>query len=260
MMVIKDKYYYPNNSILVITGDVKHEAAFALAQRVFGDWKRSDFDPFQKYPIPEFQPLKKTEYFIKESSIAQTPFLMLSWQGPDYRNDSAATLAADIFSTALGLNSSKWQQALIDKGLATYAGLNYQTAKYVGPIQVFVVPNPAKLKECYTEMMNQIAQFTNPDYLTDEQLQTAKEVFMRNEIRRNEKPSSLGSQLTFWWASTSLDYFTDYVPNLMKVTRQDIADYAGKYIVGKPYVAGMIINEAMNKSLKPADYFKSKDF
>jgi zinc protease len=260
MMTIKDRYYHPNNSILVITGDVKHEAAFTLAQQIFGDWQRSDFDPFQKFPIPEFQPLQKTDYFIKESSIAQTPMILLHWQGPDYRNDSAATLAADIFSTALGLNSSKWQQALIDKGLATYAGISYQTSKYVGPIQVFVIPNPEKLKECYTEMMNQIAKFSDPDYLTEEQVQTAKEVFMRNEIRRNEKPSSLGSQLTFWWASTSLDYFTDYVPNLMKVTKQDLARYAAKYINGKPYVAGLIINADMNKTLKPADYFKSKDF
>lgn len=259
MMIIKDKYYYPNNSILVITGDVKHDAAFALAQQTFSDWKHSDFDPFQKYPVPEFQPLTKTEYFIKESSIAQTPFMMLSWQGPDYRNDSAATLAADLFSTVLGLNASKWQQALVDKGLATYAGLNYQTSKYVGPIQIFVVPNPAKLKECYTEVMNQVAQFANPDYITDEQLQTAKDVFRRNEIRRNEKPSSLGSQLTTWWASTSLDYFTDYMQNLSKVTRQDIATYVSKYIAGKPYVAGMILNEEAAKSLKPADYFKSKD-
>jgi zinc protease len=260
MMVIKDKYYYPNNSILVITGDVKHDAAFALAQQIFGDWKRSDFDPFVKYPIPEFQPLTKAEYFIKESSIAQTPFIMLNWHGPDYRNDSAATLAADIFSTALDLNSSKWQQALIDKGLATNVGFNYQTAKYVGPIQAFVVPNPTKLKECYTEMMNQISQFADPNYLTEEQLQTAKEVFRRNQIRRNEKPSALGSQLTYWWASTSLDYFNDYLPNLMKVTREDIAAYARKYVVGKPYVAGLIINKEMNESLKPAEFFKSKDF
>lgn len=260
MMVIKDKYYYPNNSILVITGDVKKDEAFALAKKVFGDWRPSDFDPHQKYPIPEFQPLTKTEYFIKESSIAQTPYMLLMWHGPDYRNDSAGTLAADIFSTALGLNSSKWQQALIDKGLASYAGINYSTNRYVGPIQVTVVPNPGKMKECYNEMMNQIAQFADPDYITDEQLQTAKEVFMRNEIRSNEKPSTLSMQLTYWWASTSLDYFTDYVPNLMKVTRQDLANYAARYIKGKPFVAGMIINAEMNQQLKPADYFKAKDF
>jgi zinc protease len=159
----------------------------------------------------------------------------------------------------MGLNSSKWTQALIDKGLATYAGFGYQTNKYVGPIEMFVVPNPAKMKECYDEMMNQVAQFDKPDYFTDEQIQTAKDVMMRNELRGSEKPSGLPSRLTFWWASTSIDYFTDYVPNLMKVTREDLAAYAARYIKGKPFVAGMIINADMNKQFAPGSFFKSKD-
>ncbi|HYH14772.1 MAG TPA: insulinase family protein, partial [Flavisolibacter sp.] len=216
-------------------------------------------DPHEKYPVPEFVPLTKTDYFIQESSIAQTPYIMLNWHGPDFRNDSAATLAADVFSTALGLNSSKWQQALIDKGLATYAGISYQTNKYVGPIQIIVVPNPAKMKECYSEMMKQIAQFSDPNYITDEELQTAKEVLVRNEIRNTEKPSGLASQLTYWWASTSLDYYTDYINNLTKVSKKDMVDYVNKYIKGKPYIAGMIINAEMNAQLKPAEYFKQKD-
>ncbi|ANE50540.1 M16 family metallopeptidase [Flavisolibacter tropicus] len=259
MMIIKDKYYYPNNSILVIAGDVKKENAFQFANQVFGDWERSSFDPHEKYPVPDFAPLKKTDYFIQESSIAQTPYIMLNWHGPDFRNDSAGTLAADLFSTALGLNSSKWQQALIDKGLATYANIGYQTNKYVGPIQIIIVPNPEKVKECYSEMMKQIEQFSDPNYITDAELQTAKEVLVRNEIRSTEKPSGLASQLTFWWASTSLNYYTDYIYNLIKVSKKDMADYVNKYIKGKPYVAGMIINAEMNKQLKPAEYFKSND-
>ncbi|MFN2438960.1 MAG: M16 family metallopeptidase, partial [Chitinophagaceae bacterium] len=191
MMIIKDKYYHPNNSILIIAGDVKHEHAFKLANDIYGDWKNSGFDPHEKYPIPDFKSLTKNDFFIKESSIAQTPYIMINWHGPEYRKDSAATLAADIFSTALGLNSSKWQQALIDKGLATYAGVSYQTNKYVGPIQLFILPTPAKMKECYTEVMNQVSQWTDPNYITEEQLETAKQVFLRNEIRNNEKPSSL---------------------------------------------------------------------
>jgi zinc protease len=259
MMVIKDKYYHPNNSILVITGDVQHEAAFALAEKIYGDWANSGFDPHEKYPVPEFKPLEKKDFFIKESTIAQTPYIMISWHGPDFRKDSAATLAADVFSTALGLNSSKWQQALIDKGLASYASVSYSTNKFVGPVEIFVVPTPAKMKECYAEVMNQVAQFSNPDYLTDEQLQTAKDVLVRNEIRNNEKPSNLSHTLTSWWASTSLDYFTDYISNLKKVSRQEIADYAAKYITGKPFVAGMIISPEMNQQLKPSEYFTTKD-
>ena len=258
MMVIKDKYYYPNNSILIICGDVSHTEAFAKAKEIYGDWASSGFNPHEKYPIPEFKPLEKTDYNIKISSIAQTPYVMFQWQGPDYRNDSAATIAADVFSSLLGLNSTKWQQALIDKGLATYLNIGYQTAKYVGPISIFAVPNPMKLKEFYTELMSQVDKMDDEDYFTDEQLATAKANLLRNKIRQVEKPSSLPSYLTFWWCSTSLDYFTDYDAAMQKITRADIIRYIKKYITGKPYIAGMIINEEMNKQLNPGEYFKSQ--
>jgi zinc protease len=257
MMIIKDKYYYPNNSVLVICGDVKPEAAFTRAKEIFGDWEHSGFDPHEKYPIPEFKPLAKSDYFITESSIAQTPYQMFQWIGPDYRYDSAATIAADVFSAVLQLNASKWQQALIDKGFATYASVGYTTNRYSGPISIFVIPNPEKLQECNKEIARQISMFANVDYITQDQLATAQDIIRRNHIRNTEKPSSLASQLTYQWCSTSLDYFTDYINACSKVTLQDLQNYARRYIVDKPHVAGLIINAEMNKQLKPADYFKN---
>jgi zinc protease len=255
MMVIKDKYYHPNNSLLVICGDINKDRAFSLAERIFGSWPHSGFDPHQRYPIPEFKPLTETSYFVKETSIAQTPYVMYSWHGPDYRNDSSATIAADVFSTILGLNSSKWQQALVDKGLASYASFGYQTARHVGAITGFIVPNPTKLKECHEEVMKQIGMWTNPDYFTDEQLEDAKAQLRRSKIRNSEKPSTLPMQLTYQWCSTSLDYFTDLTDNYLKVSREDIRQYITKYIAGKHYVAGMVINAEMNKSFNPSAFF-----
>jgi zinc protease len=256
MIIIKDKYYVPNNSLLVICGDVNPQQAFTMAKNIYGDWKPADMDPQLKYPIPEFKPIAKTEYFVKESSIAQTPMIMMEWQGPDFRNDSTATIAADVFSKILSLNSSQWQQALIDKGLATSASISYQTSRYVGPIQIFIMPVPGKLKECYAEVMNQISQFDKPGYFTDAELAKAKEGLKRQQIRAMEKPSSLASQLTYWWCSTSLDFFTDYFPAMNSVTKSDIQNYVTKYITGKPYIAGMIINSEMNNEYKPVAYFK----
>jgi len=257
MMVIKDKYYVPNNSLLVVCGDVNPDLAFSLAKKIYGDWKPADMDPQKKYPIPDFKPIEKTNYFIKESSIAKTPTMMMIWQGPDFRNDSVGTLAADVFSRILSLNSSKWQQALIDKGFASSASINYQTSRYVGPIEIDITPIPGKLKECYQEVMNQISKFDKEDYFTDADLQKAKEGLKRQQIRQMERPSSLASQLTFWWCSTSLNYMTDYFPAMDKITRDDIRKYVSKYISGKPYVAGMIINAEMSTQYKPTDYFKN---
>ena len=56
MRTIQAKYYWPNNSMLVIAGDAKHESIFAKVKELYGDWKPSDFDPFVKWPVPEFDP------------------------------------------------------------------------------------------------------------------------------------------------------------------------------------------------------------
>ena len=258
MMIIKNKYYFPNNSLVTICGDVKHEEAFALAESIFGDWASSGFDPIQKYPIPPFKPLDKSEYFVKETSIAQTPYMQLSWQGPSYLTDSASVVTADVFSTIVGLNSSKLQQALVDKGLASSVSLGYTTCKYVGPIDIFVVPNPNKLQECYDELMKQIGMFANDDYFTDDQLATAKAILLRNDTFNKEKPSNLPSQMSYNWCSTSLNFYTDLIDNYQKVTRADIQRYLKTYVVGKPMVAGMVIKPELSKQYNVASFFAAK--
>ena len=258
MMVIKNKYYFPNNSLLTICGDVHHEEAFAMAEKIFGDWQSSGFDPIQKYPIPPFKPLTKSTFFVKESTIAQTPFMDFAWQGPSYLTDSASTIAADVFTTIVGLNSSKLQQALVDKGLASDVSVSYQTSKYVGPITIFVVPNPNKVKECYAELQNQLSQFDNPDYFTDAQLADAKAILLRDDMRAKEKPSSLPSQVSYTWCSTSLNYYTDNTDDYQKVTRADIKKYLETYLVGKPFVGGIIISPDLNKTVNAASFFVAK--
>lgn len=256
MMIIKNKYYFPNNSMLVICGDVHHGEAFALAKEIFGDWASSGWDPHQKYPIPDFAPLTTTQFFVKESSIAQTPYAMYWWQGPDYRHDSAAMVAADVFATILGMNASKWQQALVDKGLATEADVNYETRKFVGTINLFIIPNPNKLKECVAAIADQVQHWGDADYITDDQLENAKQIMRRNYIRDHEKPSFLPHLLTYQWCSTSIDYYTDYLGNCMKVTKDDIRRVIAQYVTGKPFVAGMIINAEMNKASGATTFFK----
>jgi zinc protease len=183
---------------------------------------------------------------------------MYAWQGPAYMTDSASTVAADVFSTMLGLNSSKLQQALVDKGLASSVSLSYSTSHYTGAISVFAVPNPNKLKECHDEIMNQISQWGRPDYYTDEQLADAKAILLRDDSRRKEKPSSLASQVSYQWCSTSLDFYTNLTDNYQKVTRADISKYISTYITGKPLVAGMILTPELSKQVNAASFFVAK--
>ncbi|KAA8483684.1 insulinase family protein [Arcticibacter tournemirensis] len=258
MDTIKNKYYWPNNSLLTVAGDVKHEEVFSLTENVLGSWQRSGFDPAKRWPVPEFQPLKTTDYFIVESALAKVPLVMFNWMGPDTRTDIPATYAADVFSFIINQNSSKFSQALVSTGLAYQISIGYLTQKHTGPISVFVVPNPAKAEECIAEVKKQVALWDSADYLTDEQIETAKRQLEIRQVKEQEITTNYVHTVSFWWASASIDYLTTYIDNLRKVSKKDLQQYVRKYIKDKPYCAGMLINPQMKEQLNPGKFFVSK--
>ncbi len=259
MRIIQEKYYYPNNTMIVVAGDVKHETIFKQTEAVFGSWQPSNFDPFEKWPIPEFEPLKENKYFVTENSNTRVPIIMLGWHGPDTRGDLNATYAADVFSTILAQKSSKLQQELVDAGLALSVSKSYQTCKYTGPVSMFFVPNPAKVNEAYNKLFEHINQWDTDTYFTDEQLETAKNSLIIDDAYAKEKTSEYVHTVTYWWASATINYYTEYAENIKKVSREDIKQYVLKYIKNKPYTAGILVNEKMKEMLgiNADDYLKS---
>ncbi|MFN5705070.1 MAG: insulinase family protein [bacterium] len=255
MNVIKDKYYYPNNSLLAICGDVDHNKVFAEAERVFGTWSPTNVDPFQKWPIPEFKPIEYSKNFIVESPNAQVPMFMTTFHGPDTRNDLKATYAADVFSYILQQKNSKLYKELVETGLAFQVNVGYQTAKYVGPIRIILVPNPRKLEEAYNILWKNINEWDSDEYFTDEQLQTAKDLLSVSEMYNMEKPSNFIHTVTYWWSSANISYYTNYTDNLQKVTRDDIKNYVRKYIKGNPYVMGAMMKNGMRKNFNTDKFF-----
>ena len=259
MEAIKNKYYWPNNSLLTVAGDVQHEDVFKDVEKIIGGWKPSGFDPFKKYPIPEFKPLKKDDYFIVTSENARIPISIFTWFGPDTRNDFKSTYAADVFSYILSQNSSKLSKALIDSGLALQVNFSYLTEKYGGTISLLVVPNPTKVKECLFEAQRQIRLFDADNYFTDDQLATAKRQLEISDTREKEVTSNYVHTLSFWWCSASFDYYFNYLNNLRKVSRADIQEYVRKYVKDKPFAAGLLVSPSMEKELHPETFFKENN-
>ena len=255
METIKNKFYYPNNCLLIIGGDVDHTEVFPKVERIFGSWKRSPFDIAKQFPIPEIEPLKNNKLVVIESQLAQSPLLVLRWQGPDMRNDIKATYTADVFSYILNQRLSNLTEALQETGLANDIQINYYSQKYVGPITFSVSPNPAKIKECYQVMQREIQKWDDDRYITDQQLERAKKILAITQVEEREEVERYVQLISFWWACATTDYYTFYRENLSKVTRQDIKDYVRKYIKGKPFCAGLIVPQGSNLSTDPNFYF-----
>jgi len=244
MRTIQARYYVPNNSALIVTGDAKPEEVFQLAEQIMGSWERRPVDPFKEFPLVEHPPLPKSEAVIIEKSVGeedagqgQNVFVELGWQGPSVGKDDAATYAADVFSYIVSQPDSRFQRKLVDSGLAASAGLGYYTQRNVGPINLIMVTRPENAKKLLTATYTEIADFTRPDYFTDEELESAKTILESNDLLDREKASEYAHTLGFWWSSTGVDYFRTYHAKLRAVTRADINRYIKTYIQGKNHVA-----------------------
>jgi zinc protease len=251
MRTIQRKYYIPNNSALVVAGDVNAQQVFKLAEEIFGDWPRGE-DPFIKDPIPRHPPLPKDDVVIVNQPV-NSATIQISWQGPSTDLDAPATYAADVFSFVVNQPNSQFARALIDTGVTTSAGVNYYTQKNVGPISITAQATPDKLKAALKAISAEVAKFDSPDYFTDEELESAKTLLDVNEMYGREKPSEYAHTISFWWASSGLDYYAGYVENLAKVTRPQLRQYVAKYIKNKPRVVTVMISEADQKRVGLTD-------
>jgi zinc protease len=247
------RYYVPNNSALVIAGDVTPGEAFKQAESFFGDWPRAA-DPFAANPLPQNPPLQKSSADILQGPV-QNVIIEFGWQGPSIGKDNAATYAADVFSFILRQPNSRFQKAVVDTGLVTAADLGYYTQREVGPINLLAQTTPEKARAALLAMQNEISHLGDPDYFTDQELRDAKVLLGMTELLEREKTSDYAETLGFWWASTGIDYFRGYQPTLAAVTRADISRYLQTYILGKPRVTLVLLSpEAQQRvQLKPEE-------
>ena len=254
MRLIQQRYYVPNNSALVITGDVNPPDVMKMAQEFYGDWPKREKDPFAEFPLVEHPPLPKSEGAVIGQPV-QNVIFNIGWQGPSIGKDNPATYAADVFSFILRQPNSRFQRNLVDTGLVTGVDLSYYTQRNVGPIALVAQTTPDKARAALKALYEEVSHFNDKDYYTDEQLESAKALLEADDLYSREKLSDYTHTLSFWWASTGLEYFRGYLPRLRATSRADISRYITTYIQGKPHVGlALMSNEAQAKvKLQPAE-------
>jgi len=242
MRLIQSRYYVPNNSAVVVTGDTTPAEVFRLAEELFGDWERRPTDPFKEFPLVEHPPLARSEGAVLNGPV-QNVVIMIGWHGPSIGKDNPGTYAADVFSYILGQPDSRFQRALVDTGLVTGVGIGYYTQRNVGPIQIIAQTTPDKARAAIKAIYEEVARFNDPDYFTDQQLESSKALLEANDLYDREKLSEYAHTISFWWSSTGLEYFRGYLPRLRATSRADISRYVTTYIQGKPHVGLALMSD-----------------
>ena len=239
LRTIQKRYYVPNNSVLVVTGDVKADDIFAQADELYAKWERGA-DPFKAHPLVKHPPIRKTEVVFVEQPV-QTVNGVFEWLGPSTVGPSVPlTYGADVLSFALAEPSSKFSKALVDSGACVRVGFGWQTQMNVGPIALNFEATPEKADDCVKAILAELPKLAAADYLTDEEMRNAAHSLEVQDVLGRERPSQLANILTFWWTSAGLDYYLGYVDHLYRATHADITKFMKEFVLGKPFVLGVM--------------------
>jgi zinc protease len=239
MLEIQGRYYVPNNSALILAGDVDADEGFRLAREVFGPWERGA-EPFGRYPVPPVPPLTENKAVIVERPVNSVT-VTLTWHGPSVARNAAATYAADLFAAMLRLPGSGFQKRIVDSGLAFNAGLSYSTLAHVGPIRITAQTSPERVRPLLRALDREIAAFDDAGYFSDEEMAAAKSRIRVAAVYEREVPSSFAHTLGYWWAVANLQYYLNYVPNVQAVDREDLAGFVRTWLQGRPRVVGILM-------------------
>jgi len=240
MRFIQHKYYIPNNSVLIVAGDVKPDSIFAIAARQLGGWARGP-DPFVTDPIPDIPPLTASDAIVTEAQVNAVTVL-LQWQGPSVGKDPKSTYAADVFSDLLNDPRSRFQQRLVDSGLWQGVTVNYYTLNHTGPITISGQTSPEKLRPALAALDSEIKKLDAPTYFDPDELKAVQAHRAVTSAFGREQASAFAHTLGFWWSVASLEYYMGYVDNMAHQTTADLRAYADKYIIGKPRITGVLIS------------------
>lgn len=176
-----NKYYYPNNVVLVIVGDVDINEALSLAKEHYGSIESG---PAAKR-FPGSEPEHNANIAVTlDSDEVQEPELFVWYKVPSKvtgKNYLKISLIADILGG--GMSSKLYEDLVLSKNLAVSVSVSYDKMVYGdSAIKISVLPKSGVQIQKIENALNEfIADFTNKG-VSDKELQSVKYRYKANKI------------------------------------------------------------------------------
>jgi zinc protease len=233
-----DIWYVPNNAALVVTGDVQAAKVFSEVRKHFGRWRRAA-DPFAKYPVPAPPPFDSTFAFVYTHEV-QTVTVHLSWRGPTLAANAADAADGRAFSNLLSAEDSPFQRDLVDAGHFSDADFSVDLNRFGSEIRFTGTTTQVQLTNALGALGTIIGQLGNDGYYdANALLAEAKRRRVARAIGAEES-SGLASALGSAWAAGRMAEYGSAPATRRESTPESIAAFAGKWLINKPYVIGVL--------------------
>ena len=118
------------------------------------------------------------------------------------------------------------------------------------------------IKRLKSTLLVEIKNMTEKNYFSETELISAKKEIEDHDILSRETAAGYMSNLSFWWASTSTDYYLSYLDRINKISVSDIKTFINTYLDNKNLLTIIWINDDDNKEhgiLKKVSQIKAQE-
>lgn len=250
------KYYAPDNSYLVIVGDVKFDQVKPLIEKAFGGWKKANT------PITPLEPASNvatTEIDVVDvpsavqSVVSLNNLNTLKMKDPNY---FAATIANYILG---GGGEARLFMNLREKNGFTYGAYSSMVAsKYSPQFSASASVRNEVTDKAVKEFMNELNAIST---VKPEELENAKAKLKGSFIMSLEQPATIARfALNQKVQDLPSDFYTNYLKSIDKVTASDVTNAVKSTILpnqSRIFIAGKAseISEGLEKLGYPVKYF-----
>lgn len=242
-----DRYYAPNNALVVVTGDVEPDAVHALAEAIYGQVPRGPDLPERQRPA---EPPHDTGRTITYADARVTlPSFSRNWIVPSYRQAEAGEAEAlDLLSAILsdGVRSRLYQKFVVETGQAASTGASYDGNAYdYGTFSLFGTPRPGTTLEeleaaTYAEIDAIIA-----NGISEAELDRVKTRYIRRTIFARDDQGNMAQTYGIWLTTgRTADDLAAWPDRIRAVTVEQVQSVAEKYLKPEIAVTGYLLPKA----------------
>jgi zinc protease len=223
-----DNYYRPNNSTLIVVGDVTMETIKPKLEKAFGDWKSGGVSPATL--AAQRMMAKPGIYIVYKPGSAQSSVTIgevgIDRSNPDY-------YAVQVMNSILGGGGTArlFMNLREDKGYTYGAYSRFTPRRSAGPFSASGEIQTVSTKEAVQEFLKELQGIRGTRPVTPQELEVNKQAFIRRFPSQFETTGGISNQLgTLVTYSLPDSYFNDYISKINSVTIDDVNRVANKYL------------------------------
>lgn len=222
-----NKFYRPDNIVLLIAGDIDTDKTLELAKNYYGEWKSG-------YEAPDI-PTEPKQNGLREKEVSfqgrTLPLMVIAHKGDQFDIDNKDIFAASLFEDlAFGETSEIYKKLVLDEQKVQFVSADFGYNRDPGLLSIYtMIKNENDIDYVKNEIVSTLDKFKT-ELVDEKKLNDLKKRIKYSFLMNLDSPSSLASALpTYLTYTPDLNIIDEMFAVMDTITPLDIQKAANKY-------------------------------